>query len=71
MGDIGPYGGISHGDVLDIAVPIPAVVIDGDAIVGISHKDSFDENISATKYIDSVAPLAGAYGFKVSNSHIV
>src|SRR5690349_1792257 len=65
MGHIGPKGGMADGDVTGIAVVLPTMAIDGDAIIGIAHEDAVDAYILTTEDVDAVVIAPGADGFEV------
>src|SRR6185437_2390442 len=71
MGDIGPEGGMPDGNVAGVTIIIPAMAIDGDAIVRIAHIDVVDQDVPGAKDVDAVVIAPCAKGFEVADLYVL
>ena len=71
MGDVGPEGGMPDGNVPGVTIIIPAMAIDGDAVVRIAHEDVVDQDVAGTEDVDAVVISSGAKGFEVADPDVL
>ncbi len=57
---VGPEHGIFHCYVGRASAPVPAVVVEGYAVIAVAHEYVVDGDVAAAHHVDSVAPSAGA-----------
>ena len=62
---------MTDSDISGISIIVPAVAIDGDAVIGIAHKDPVDMDIFGAEDVDAVVVAAGAEGFDVADPDIM
>src|SRR5687768_5182817 len=70
MGNISPKNRIGDSIIPGITIKVPAVTINGYAVIRVAHEHIINDHVTTTHQVNAIAPAIGAEGFKIADRYI-
>src|SRR5687768_10978034 len=70
MSNISPKNRIGNSVIPGITIKVPAVTINGNAVIRVAHEHIINDYVTTTHQVNAIAPAIGAEGFQIADRYI-